>query len=113
MDRRVPGELVSAPGEDVEEDLFSAWHLSLDSDGFSLSPPAATRYSRLPQPQGFDLGSWREEKSVLRNAAVLSRAGSRIAEVTSLWQHPFAAWMNCRQSKKRQTSCSRLCTKSK
>ena len=37
MDRGIPGELLPAPGEYVEENLFPARHVSLDSDGFPLT----------------------------------------------------------------------------
>ena len=77
MDRGVPGELVPAHSEDAEEDLFPARDVSLDSDGFPLSAPPATEHSGLSQPEGPDLGPWREEEGVLRNGEILSGTRQR------------------------------------
>jgi hypothetical protein len=61
--------------------LFPARDMSLDSDGFPLSAPPAAGHSGLPQPEGPDLGPWREEEGVLRNAEILSGTSVNSAEV--------------------------------
>src|SRR6185503_20061938 len=81
MDRGIPGERIPTPGEYAEKDSFPARHLSLDSDGFPLSAQTATRHSGLSKPKGPDLGPWREEEGVLRNAEILSGTSGNSAEV--------------------------------
>jgi hypothetical protein len=72
MDGGVSGEPVRASTENVEKDLVSAWYDSVDSDGFPLSAETLNRYSRLLQPKGIDICSWRTEKGFLRYAEILS-----------------------------------------
>src|SRR6266481_9497564 len=83
MDRGIPGQRISAPGEYVEEDFFLTRHVSLDSDGFSLSTATLTGHSGLPQPKGIDLRPGREEKGVLHNAAILSRVGNNSTQIAA------------------------------
>src|SRR5713101_3537803 len=81
MDRGIPGELLPAHGEHVEENLFLTGHLSVDPDGLSFSAQTLNRHPGLSQPQRFDFRSGRKEKGLLCNAEVLSRDTGSIAQV--------------------------------
>ena len=72
MDRGIPGESLSASARHVETNPLPPRHLALDPDGLPLSAPTAARHSGLLESKGLDLESWREEESVLRDAAVVS-----------------------------------------
>src|SRR5690349_14990354 len=73
MDRGVSGEHLPAPDRDVEEDSVPARHVAMDPDRLPLATPSAAKDPGLLEPQRTDFESWREEESVLRVAAVVSR----------------------------------------
>ena len=73
MDGRISGEHLSTSDRHVEADSVPAWHLAVDPDRLPFSAPSAAEDSGLLEPQGIDLESRREEESVLRATAVVSR----------------------------------------
>src|SRR5260370_42474174 len=74
MDRRVSGGHLQAPDFRVAQSTIPAWHEPLVAQRLSLTTSAVAGYPGWLQPQRPHLRKRRTKESVLRPAAVLSRA---------------------------------------